>query len=126
MEEERTPEQIAYEHKIRVLTLYIITICRNILIKTRRRVFPRELKGVVVDLVVEKFKLNATDEDIAQIQSLEEYDRKVDFGISSVTRSKLDMWAKAQLKEHESLINEYRLLYRVNLPPKLHEGDYHA
>jgi len=116
--EEKTEEQKEYEHKIYLLTLYITMICRNILIKTRRRVFPRELKDVVVNLVVDKFNSNTSDEDMQQIQSMSEYDRTVNFGVSSVTRTKLEMLARKQIEENEELIKEYRLLYRVNLPPK--------
>lgn len=115
---EKTPEQKEYEHKIYLIVLYIKMICNNILIKTRRRVFPRELKDVVVNLVVDKFNSNIPDSEIQQIQSMSEYDREVSFGVSNITRTKLEMIAKKQIEENYDLIKEYRLLYRVNLPSK--------
>lgn len=114
----KTSEQIEYEHKIYLLVLYIKMICNNILIKTRRKVFPRELKDVVVNLVVDKFNSNTPDNEMQQIQSMTEYDRTVNFGVSSITKTKLEMMARKQLDEYDSLINEYRLLYRVNIQPK--------
>ena len=122
-ENNKTPEQIEYEHKIYLLVLYIKMICNNILIKTRRKVFPKELKYLVVNLVVDKFNSNLPDSDIQQIQSMTEYDRTVNFGVSSITKTKLEMIARKQLEEYDDLIKEYRLLYRVTLELKEKDGD---
>lgn len=103
-----------------LLTLYINMMCNNILILTNRRVFVKELKYVVINLVVDKFDTNNARniEDIQTIQSMSEYDRTVNFGVSDILRARLNALAQKQLEENQTLINRYKLLYRVNLQPK--------
>lgn len=96
-----------------LLTLYATMICNNILIKTNRRVFPEDLKFVVINLVKDKFDSNnKADPELSTIQSMSEYDRSVSFGASDILKSRLNLIAQKQLDENESLINRYRLLYK--------------
>lgn len=102
--------------KDELLTLYINIICNNILIATNRRKFVKELKYVVINLVIDKFDENNTRniEDIQTIQSMSEYDRSVNFGVSDILKSRLNAIATKQLEENQKLINRYKLLYRVD------------
>ena len=99
-----------------LLTLYITILCNNILIKTNRRVFPKQLKYVVINLTVDMFDMNNSRniEDIQTIQSMSEYDRSVNFGVSDILKARLNAIAIKQLDENEKLINRYKLLYRVD------------
>ena len=99
-----------------LLTLYINIICNNILIATNRRIFKKELKYVVINLVVDKFDENnaRNTEDIQTIQSMSEYDRSVNFGVNDILKARLNAIAIKQLDENEKLINRYKLLYRVD------------
>lgn len=102
--------------KDELLTLYINIICNNILIATNRRKFVKELKYVVINLVIDKFDENNARniEDIQTIQSMSEYDRSVNFGVSDILKSRLNAIATKQLEENQKLINRYKLLYRVD------------
>lgn len=102
-----------YENQVDIITLYIKAICTNILIKTNRRIFVPELKYVVIDLVNDK--LNSTDksiQDLQSIQSMSEAGRSVNFGVSGVLQTKLNLIVQKQLNENETLINRYKLLYK--------------
>lgn len=114
---------ITNTEKDNLLTLYIISLCNNILIKTNRKVFPKELKYIVANLVVDKFNFDLPDKDLQQIQRIEEYDRQVEFQVPDVTRARLEIMAKKQLEEYDSLINKYKLLYRVTLKQEEKDGD---
>ena len=89
-----------------LLTLYIRAVCTNILIKTNRRVFPPELKYVVIDLVRDKFSLNNTnDPELNAIKSMSEAGR--------IVAAKLKLIAEKQLADNERLINKFKLLYKT-------------
>lgn len=114
--EEYQKEKAQYDYQIAVLTLYIKAICTNILIMTNRRMFVPDLKYVVVDLVKDKFDLNNgnnTDSDIQSIQSMSEAGRSVNFGVSNVIASRLNLIAQKQLDENQAIINKFKLLYRT-------------
>lgn len=96
-----------------LLSTYILMICKNILIRTRRDKFPTQLKYVVVDLVCDKMLANEPDEDVKSIQSMSEYDRSVNFGVSETVKAKLQLLAEQQIDANLHLIFEYRLLYRT-------------
>jgi len=102
-----------YKRKIDIITLYIQAICTNILIKTNRRTFVEDLKYVAIDMIVDKFNSNKTDAELQSIQSMSEYDRSVNFGVSNVQQTKLNLIAQKQVEDNEKLINRYRLLYRI-------------
>lgn len=109
-----TPDELKeYQYKLDLITLYIRTICTNILIRTNRNKFPDQLKYLVVDLVIDKLFLNKNDEELQSIQSMTEYDRTVNFGASTTIKTKLDLLAKRQLDEYDILINRFRLLYKT-------------
>ena len=97
-----------------LLSLYIRMICNNILIKTNRRIFPLDLKYVVVDLVSNKFDANShINTDISSIQSMTEEGRSISYGVTNTLATKLNLIAQAQLDENEKLIKQYRLVYKV-------------
>ena len=107
-------EKAEYDDIIALLTLYIKMICNNILIKTNRRMFPPDLKYVVVNLTKDKFDSNnKSDPELQIIKSMSEYDRSVNFGTSDTLQTRLNLIAQKQLDENEQLINRFKLLYRT-------------
>ena len=97
-----------------LLISYINMICNNILIKTHRRTFIPELKYVVINLVKDKFDSNnSNNPDLTAIQSMSEAGRSVNFGASDIVATRLNAIARKQIEENESLIREYKLLYRT-------------
>ena len=107
-------EKEEYDNIIALLTLYIKMICSNILIKTNRRMFPPDLKYVVINLVKDKFDSNnKSDPELQIIKSMSEYDRSVNFGVADTLQTRLNLIAERQLNENESLINKFKLLYKT-------------
>lgn len=96
-----------------ILELYTEAICTNILIKTNRRIFPPELKYVVIDLVGNKLLSDKNDSELQSIQSMSEFDRSVNFGVSGPLQAKLNLIAQKQLDDNEKLINHFKLLYKI-------------
>lgn len=97
-----------------LLTLYIDTICHNFLIITNRKVFPEAAKYLMIDLVKDKFDVNNTAApELQAIQSMSEYDRTVNFGVTSTVAAKLNLIAQKQLEANERLISKFKLLYRT-------------
>ena len=97
-----------------LLTLYINIICHNFLIRVNRRVFPEKAKYLMIDLVKDKFDSNnTTDPQLQAIQSMSEYDRTVNFGVTSTVANKLNLIAQKQLDNNEILINKFKLLYKT-------------
>ena len=111
--EQYQQDKAEYDYLVELLTFYITAICNNILIRTNRRMFPEQLKYVVVDLVKNKFDSNNTNNIQSSIQSMSEAGRSVNFGVSGVVANKLNLIAQKQLDENEILINRFRLLYRT-------------
>lgn len=113
-QEQYDKEKAEYDNTIALLTLYIKMICNNILIKTNRRMFPPDLKYVVVNLTKDKFDSNnKSDPELQIIKSMSEYDRSVNFGTSDTLQTRLNLIAQKQLDENEQLINRFKLLYRT-------------
>ena len=96
-----------------VLKLYIKLICEKILDRTNRRIFPKNLAYLVVDMVVDKYESNLPITNIQWIQSMSETGRSVNFGVDSVTASKLNLLAQQKVNEYEILLGKYRLLYKT-------------
>lgn len=98
-----------------LLQLYINALCTNILIKTNRRKFLPEMKYIIIDLVVDKLdnNINSSSKDLNEIQSMSEAGRSVNFGVSSVVASRLNLLAQKQLDENDNLINKFKLLYKI-------------
>lgn len=97
-----------------LLIYYIKAICNNVAIYTNRIKFPDALKYVIVDLVRDKFNTNNKDtKDLQAIQSMSEAGRNVNFGIDSVTQAKLNLIAQKQIEANQTLLNRYKLLYKV-------------
>lgn len=99
--------------KDELLTLYIKAVCNNILIKIHRRVFPEQLKYVVTDLVIDKMFGEQSSEELKSIQSMSEFDRSVNFGVSDDILARLNIIAKKQVEENMHLIFEFRLPYKT-------------
>ena len=113
-QEQYGKEKVEYDNTIALLTLYIKMICNNILIKTNRRMFPPDLKYVVVNLTKDKFDSNnKSDPELQIIKSMSEYDRSVNFGTSDTLQTRLNLIAQKQLDENEQLINRFKLLYKT-------------
>ena len=96
-----------------LLEIYTRALCTNILIKTNRRIFPPELKYVVIDLVGDKLLSNKDESELQSIQSMSEFDRSVNFGVSNPLQAKLNLIAQKQLDDNEKLINHFKLLYKI-------------
>lgn len=97
----------------KLLILYINLLCQNIIIQTNRKKFPEELRYLIIDLVKDKFDSNKPDSEIQSIQSMSETGRSVNFGISGILATKLNLIAQRQLESYTNLINRYRLVYRT-------------
>lgn len=99
----------------RILQIYTKAICTNILIKTNRRMFTPELKYVVMDLVIDKFNNNNSNDnsDLQSIQSMSEDGRSVNFGVSSEIVNKLNLLAQKQIQDNENMIGKFKLLYKT-------------
>lgn len=97
-----------------LLIAYTNIICNNLLIRTHRRMFDENMKYLVINLVADKFDVNNTNNpDLKAIQSLSEAGRSVNFGASNILTTRLNLIAHKQLDENESIIKEFRLLYRT-------------
>lgn len=102
-----------------LITFYIDKAVQEIVIKTNRNKFPIDLKYLAIDLVTDLFTLYKADtnpSDIQGIQSMSEDGRTVNFGINSYDVNKLNSLLTQKLKDNETLINRYRLLYKVRCP----------
>lgn len=107
-------EGITDTEKDALLTLYIEIVCHNFLILTNRNVFPERAKYLMIDLVKDKFDSNNTlAPELQAIQSMSEYDRTVNFGVTSTVEARLNLIAQKQLDENAQLINKFKLLYRT-------------
>ena len=96
-----------------LLKLYINMICQDILIQTNRTVFPEDLKYLVVNLVAEKFDTSKSDTELQVVKSLTETDKSTEFELAGIQKTKLQLIVTKQLKQNETLINRYKLLYKV-------------
>lgn len=105
-------KNISDSSKDNVLKLYIKLICEKILDRTNRRIFPKDLAYLVVDMVADKYESNLPITNIQGIQSMSETGRSVNFGVDNVTAAKLNLLAQNQISEYEILLGKYRLLYK--------------
>ena len=72
---------------------------------------------MVIDLVNDIFSLHNADTNplISQnIQNMSEDGRTVNFGINSYDREKLNLLLQQKIKDNETQINRYKLLYKVD------------
>lgn len=110
--------------KDNLLILYIDMICNKILLKVNRRMFPIELKYIVIDLVKNAYIMYLNDlkgiNDIGtsnnSVQSMSEAGRSVSFGATNISNdlaNKLNVLAQKQIDENEFLINKKKLLYKT-------------
>lgn len=102
-----------------IIKLFINTTCTEIVIRTNRNKFPEDLKYLVINMantMYELHKANSDSQGSQIIQSMSEDGRKVDFGIDGVTKMKLQLAIQKQLDTQDTLINRYRLLYKVRCP----------
>ena len=94
---------------------YINKICLDIVIKTNRNSFPKDLKYLVVELTKDAhamYKSNSAEAN-QTIQSMSETGRTVNFGISDTEKTKYQLLINRQLNDNEKLINRYKLLYKT-------------
>lgn len=102
------------------IIIYLINkICQEIVIKTNRNQFPKDLKYLVIDLVNNAFGVIKADHDPStnqNINSMSEAGRSVSFGATDSWKTKYQMLLDQQMKTNETLINKYKLLYKVECP----------
>ena len=94
-------------------------VVSSICIKTNRNQFPKDLKYLVVDLVNNSYNfINAENEPSTNqnINSMSEAGRSVSFGATDTWKTKYNSVLEQQIKENETLINKYKLLYKVVCP----------
>lgn len=100
--------------------LYIIEkLVQEIIIRTNREKFPTDLKYLVVDLANNAYSVvkNESNPDTNQnINSMSEAGRSVSFGATQTWQTKYQLLLDQQMKVNESLINKYKLLYKVVCP----------
>ena len=94
---------------------YINKICLDIVIKTNRNSFPKDLKYLVVELTKDAYAMYKSNlaEANQTIQSMSETGRTVNFGISDIEKTKYQLLINRQLNDNEKLINRYKLLYKT-------------
>ena len=94
---------------------YINKICLDIVIKTNRNSFPKDLKYLVVELTKDAYAMYKSNlaEANQTIQSMSETGRTVNFGISDIEKTKYQLLINRQLNDNEQLINRYKLLYKT-------------
>ena len=102
------------------MIIYLINkVCKEIVIKTNRNQFPKDLKYLVTDLVNNAFSAIKADHDPStnqNINSMSEAGRSVSFGATDSWKTKYQMLLDQQMKTNETLINKYKLLYKVECP----------
>ena len=100
--------------------IYLINkTAQQIVILTNRNQFPTDLKYLVVDLVNNAYGVISADADPSSVQgitSMSEAGRSISYGASQSWQSKYNMLLEQQMKTNESLINKYKLLYKVGCP----------
>lgn len=106
-------EGITDSNKDEVLKLYINIICSKILEKTNRRVFPKELEYIVVEMTQNDYKSNLPSDELQGVQKMSEAGRSVDFGIDETTSKKIELYVSKKLFDYDTIINRYKLLYRT-------------
>lgn len=113
-------EKAKYNNKIQILTIYINTFCQNVIIKTNRIKFPKGLRYLAITSTVDMYNqyINASSnsEDNQVIQSMSETGRSVSFGVSDLLKIKFQLLIQQQINDNISLINSYKLLYKVRCP----------
>ena len=119
------------------LKLYAKMICQKILDKTNRKIFPTDLKYIVVEMLVDKYneingmqnildKYFSSDEitsiDLDTISSLSEEGRTVSFnnGKKDIASKEIanqnaliNKMLEQKFEDYKTIINRYRLVYRV-------------
>lgn len=101
--------------------IYLINkLVQQIVIMTNRNTFPTDLKYLVIDLVENAYSVIKSDTDPSSvtqnITSMSEAGRSVSFGATAMWQTKYNLLMEQQLKTNETLINKYKLLYKVRCP----------
>lgn len=102
------------------IIIYLINkLVQQIVIMTNRNQFPKDLKYLAVDLVENSFSVIKSENDPSvnqNINSMSEAGRSVSFGATVSWQAKYNSLLEQQMKTNESLINKYKLLYKVRCP----------
>ena len=109
-------EKAEYENKINLIKYFINKVCMEIKIRTNRNAFPDALKYVAIDMINDLYYSYNTDtntDNNQTIQSMSENGRSVNFGISDVLATKLNLLLQRKLNSYDTLINRYRLMYKT-------------
>ena len=109
-------EKAEYENKINLIKYFINKVCMEIKIRTNRNAFPDGLKYVAIDMINDLYYSYNTDtntDNNQTIQSMSENGRSVNFGISDVLATKLNLLLQRKLNSYDTLINRYRLMYKT-------------
>lgn len=97
------------------LEVYIKLAYNKILDRTNRTKFPSDLEYLLIDLARDAYTaVKACKNDNNQnIQSMSEAGRSVTFGTSQAEVTKATQIINRQIQEYDTIINRYRLLYKV-------------
>lgn len=103
-----------------LLNYFIDKTCTEIIIKTNRNKFPDALKFLVIDLVDEAIGLYTSTKQDAEknqvVQSMSETGRSITYGTSDDWKTKYKLLLEKQMEDHKTMINRYKLLYKVGCP----------
>lgn len=108
-----------YNKLIKLISLYINMVCKEIKIRTNRVNFPEDLKYLAIDMtnnMYTQYKSDTNSESNQVIQSMSETGRSVNFGTEDTIKIKLQLLIQRQLDNQNKLINRYRLLYKAVCP----------
>ena len=112
-------QKAEYDKLIKLISLYINMICKEIKIRTNRVNFPEDLKYLAIDMtnnMYTQYKSDTNSESNQVIQSMSETGRSVNFGTEDTIKIKLQLLIQRQLDNQNKLINRYRLLYKAVCP----------
>lgn len=100
--------------------IYLINkVVRQIVIMTNRVKFPADLKYLVVDMVQNTYSVITAEGDPStnqNIASMSEAGRSVSFGATDSWKAKYNALLNQEITANNTLINKYKLLYKVECP----------
>lgn len=100
--------------------IYLINkMVQKIVNLTNRSQFPEPLKYLVVDLVINDYMLITREAEPStnqNINSMSEAGRSVSFGATDTWKTKYNMLLEQNIKDNQSQINKFKLLYKVECP----------
>ena len=100
--------------------IYLINkAVQQIVILTNRFRFPSDLKYLVCDIVNNGYEIISKEgnpETNQNIASMSEAGRSISFGATATWQAKYNRLLDQQMNDNNTLINKYKLLYKVECP----------